>query len=78
MADAKPSRPGVNPTGGNLEINIPKDVKIVKKDDGEVVRRTEFAGGTIRETNVFPGDHKDAKPLPKPKAEPKGKAKDGE
>lgn len=58
MANATPSRPGVNPTAGKLEINIPKDVKVVKNDNGNVVRRTEFSTGTIRETNVFPGDHK--------------------
>lgn len=63
MANAIPSRPGINMTAGKLEINIPKDVKVVKTENGRVVRRTEFQSGTIRETNVFPGDHKDATPL---------------
>lgn len=56
MANANPSSPGVNQTAGKLEINVPKDVKIVTKDDGRVVRRTEFQTGTVRETEVFPAD----------------------
>ena len=67
MANAKPSRPGINPTAGKLQINIPKGMEVVKKDNGEVVRRTEFQD-SVRETHVFPGDHPKAKALPKAKA----------
>lgn len=61
MANANPSRPGVNASAGKLQINIPKDQKVVQKADGTYVRRTEFESGTIRETKIFPGDQKISK-----------------
>lgn len=74
MADANASRPGVNQTAGKMEINIPKEVTLTRKLNGQVVRRTEYTSGSVREVNVFPGDHDDvAFEAPKAKAkEPKG------
>ncbi len=62
MANANPSSPGraQTETAGRIEINVPKDVKIVRKTDGRIVRRTEMQTGTIRETEVFEGDFEDA------------------
>lgn len=78
MANANPSRPGVNVTAGKLEINVPKDVAVVRKRNGEIVRRTEFTSGTVRETQVFAGDHEnDANIVDEAAPKPKAPAKAG-
>ncbi len=71
MADANPSRPTIDQTAGKLQINIPKGQKVVKNKDGNYVRRTEFQSGTIRETQVYPGDDKLSHPANQPTPAPK-------
>ena len=75
MANANPSSPGrrdLNTATSGMEINILKDEKVGVNDDGVVVRRTTMSNGNVRETQVFKGDHPDAKPFPIEKAEVKG------
>lgn len=57
MADANPSRPGIDPTAGKLQINVYNGEQIVRKLDGRVVKRDESQHGSIRETEVFAGDY---------------------
>jgi hypothetical protein len=71
MANAKPSSPGRNidnATSG-MEINIPKEQVVGINEQGITVRRTVMQNGNVREIQVFPGDHPDAKPFPKAKKE---------
>lgn len=75
MANATPSRPGVNQTAGKMETNIQVGEEVVRKADGNVVLRTEYDSGTIRETNIFAGDNEDAPDYVKPQAEREADAK---
>lgn len=75
MANANPSRPGVNPSAGRMEINVPTKTQVVRLKDGRIVLRTTMNTGTITESNVFPGDYENkidldesAPPAPKRKA----------
>ncbi len=63
MANANPSRPGVDPTAGKMQINVFAGETLVKKLDGRLVKMDESQTGVIRETEVFAGDYvgKDAK-----------------
>ena len=71
MANANPSRSGgnLNTATSKMEISIPKEQKVGIYAQGDTVRRTIMQNGNVLERHVFAGDHPDAKPFPKAKAQ---------
>jgi len=69
MANANPSGMGrnINTATSGMEMNIPTGSSVGINEQGDTVTRTVMANGNIREDHCFPGDHPNAKPLPKAK-----------